>query len=62
MIAYVFGLLGYLGLDRKMVRYNVLGSYFDVDERTVMSAIKAAARFDGKLPRPWECWPSRWRV
>ena len=59
MIADVFGLLGYLGLDRKMVRYNVLESYFDVDERTVMSAIKADARFDRKLPPPWKCWPSR---
>ena len=56
-IAEVFNLLGYLRLDRKMVRYGVLSERFGVDERTVMNAIDSAAKLDGKLPLPWECWP-----
>ena len=56
-IAEVFGLLGYLGLDKKMFRYGVLTARFGVDERTVMNAINSATKLDGKLPLPWECWP-----
>ena len=67
LIAYVFGLLGYLGLESKEVRYSVIAESLPQDkvlaesknpQEVVRKAIESAAEFDGKLPRPWECWPS----
>ena len=66
-IANVFDLLGYLGLESKEVRYSVIADTLCQDQvlvgsrnpqEVVRKAIESAAEFDGKLPSPWECWPS----
>lgn len=59
--ADVFGLLGYLGLTAKTERYAAIAAVYEVSERTVADAIKAAGRSDGRLPAPWECWPLKTR-
>ena len=55
--AEVFGLLGYLGLESKMDRYDAIAKVYDVTPRTVTDGINKAKAFDGKFPKPWEPWP-----
>ena len=57
MFAAVAECLWYLGLTRKAEIYSSISDVCDVSERTVAEAIKSAARSDGRLPAPWECWP-----
>ena len=59
MFADVFNLLEFLGLNSKMERYDAIAEERGISERTVCKAIKKGLRMDGKLPRPWECWPPR---
>ena len=55
--AYVFGFLEFLGLKSRMARYAAIAEVYNLSVRTVTDAIKAGMLSDGKLPRPWECWP-----
>ena len=66
-IADVFSLLDFLGLESKEVRYSVIAESLLQDkvlagsknpQEVVRKAIESADEFDGKLPSPWECWPS----
>ena len=58
-MAEAFNLLGYLGMHRKLVRYNAIGAEFKCTEEAVRKALKThARRWTGELPRPWECWPA----
>ncbi len=59
-LAYVFSVLLYLGLP-KMMGYTAVAEACDIEERTVMDAIKKAGEQDGRLPAPWECWPFKGR-
>ena len=58
-LAYVFGLLGYLGLESESVRRRVIAEHQKISARSVSGAIEAGMRQGGELPRPWECWPLR---
>ena len=55
---YAFAVLRYLGLG-KMDCYRAIADVRGVTEETVRNALKAHARSGGKLPAPWECWPSK---
>ena len=51
--------LWYLGLTTKAELYRVIADEYGVSERVVAAAIKVAERSDGRLPAPWECWPTK---
>lgn len=58
-LAYVFGLLGHLGLESESVRRRVIAEHQEISVRSVSDAIEAGVQQDGELPMPWECWPLR---
>ena len=56
-MAEAFHVLGYLGLHGKIARYHAIGEYFGLGEDAVRKGLATHARWNGELPRPWECWP-----
>ena len=58
VIAAVFGLLGYLGMAEKSLRYSVIAEVLECSEDTVRKGLARHATQAGTVPRPWECWPS----
>lgn len=59
MFAYVFNLLEFLGLRGIGERHDAISEVCEVSPRTVQDGIKKGMALDGKLPKPWECWPHK---
>ena len=57
-IAWMMDLLHFLGMKEKDRRYSAIADALDMKEEAVRSALDSYCQnHDGKIPRPWECWP-----
>ena len=57
LLSDVFGLLGYLGLESKMERYDAIAEARSMEADTVRKAVSKGRKVSSRLPLPWEVWP-----